>query len=63
MSQATDPAEAEYNFTLYANTSLSYGSHTIALQNGVVGGAFSSVYLDYIVYTTCVASIFTHGLT
>ncbi|KAF5377227.1 hypothetical protein D9615_006346 [Tricholomella constricta] len=42
----------DYNVTVYSNTSLAPGTHTITVQNGHVNGPKSLVILDRIVYTT-----------
>ncbi|KAJ3556410.1 hypothetical protein NM688_g2044 [Phlebia brevispora] len=49
----TPPGESSYlyNVCLYANDSLSAGSHSFMLQNGVAGGITSLVLFDYIIYT------------
>ena len=47
----TGEAVYDYNILVYANSSITSGVHTFALQNGRAGGAKSLVLLDYIVYT------------
>ena len=41
----------QYNVTVYANSALTYGTHTFTIQNGHVNGPKSLVLLDRIIYT------------
>lgn len=41
----------QYNVTVYANSALTYGTHTLTIQNGHVNGPKSLVLLDRIIYT------------
>lgn len=41
----------DYNVTVYSNTSLSAGLHTLIIQNGHINGNKSLLILDSVVYT------------
>ena len=41
----------QYNVTVYANSTLKYGTHTFTIQNGHVNGPKSLILLDRIIYT------------
>ncbi|KAL0955662.1 hypothetical protein HGRIS_001889 [Hohenbuehelia grisea] len=40
----------QYNTSVYANSSLPDGPHTLTIQNGRIGGGVVSILLDYVVY-------------
>lgn len=40
----------EYNVLVYSNQSLPQDKHVLTIQNGRLGGAASTMLLDYIVY-------------
>ena len=40
-----------YNVAVYSNGGLTYGSHTITIQNGRIGGEASVMLIDRIIYT------------
>ncbi|KAL0955663.1 hypothetical protein HGRIS_001889 [Hohenbuehelia grisea] len=41
----------QYNTSVYANSSLPDGPHTLTIQNGRIGGGVVSILLDYVVYS------------
>lgn len=49
----------DYHVPVYTNTSIKPGAHSFKLQGGSVGGAWSIVLLDYIVYTYVFAGVVT----
>ncbi|KIP04306.1 hypothetical protein PHLGIDRAFT_201620 [Phlebiopsis gigantea 11061_1 CR5-6] len=49
-----DPSQSEYLYhqVLYSNSSIPNGLHSFTVQNGQIGGDFTTILLDYLIYST-----------
>ena len=60
--QPTGSTIYDYNVPVYVNESLSNGPHNLTIQNGRIGGLFSLILLDKIMYRYVVSILGSTGL-